>query len=362
MPFGDFAVLINAHSRRAQALAATPCMDYRDLFSQSTATETVGTRCANDVTVVSDRHGHSVSSRYSDCNGLLEYSSFDDELLVVISDIPSGLTGMSTQLTTDGDWLHLQYRIAGAGSESTLGHDKVRIPSGSCAIFRTPSGSTTIRDFAPEPWKAVCLYMRPSSVSRFFGISESSLAHEFRWMSESGHVGFRSHLMPIDLSGRAIIQDMMGTGFDRDFRRAYVKSKALELFCTTANRMRADRQPSNAKPSGWSGATDPVRAAIDIMKLEIESPLTLGSLARKVGTNRTRLAQIFRERTGVTVQAYWRKLRLEHARDLLATEQIPVTEAAARVGYSSISSLTRAFHKEFGYLPKEARRLSTIGL
>ncbi|GAA4107171.1 hypothetical protein GCM10023067_01660 [Aminobacter aganoensis] len=58
----------------------------------------------------------------------------------------------------------------------------------------------------------------------------------------------------------------------------------------------------------------------------------------------------------MTVQAYWRRLRLEYARALLSAEHIPVTEAAARVGYSSISSLTRAFYKEFGYLPKEARR------
>lgn len=350
----------NAHSRQAQARPATPHMDYRDLFSQSNAVDIVGTRCGNEVTLVSDRHGHSVWSRYSDCNGLLEYSCFDDEVLVVMSNLPNGLTGLSTQLTTDGDWLHLQFRIAGAGSENTLGHGKVRIPSGSCAIFRTPSGSQTIRDFAPEPWRAVCLYMRPRSVGNFFGIPESSLEHDFRWISESGDVGFCSHLMPIDTSGRAIIQDMMNTDLDREFRRAYVKSKALELFCTTANRIRANSQQKGARSSGWSSTPNLVRAAIDVMRLEIEAPLTLASLARRVGTNRTRLAQLFRERTGVTVQAYWRTLRLEHARDLLSTQQIAVTEAAARVGYSSISSLTRAFYKEFGYLPKDARRLSSV--
>ncbi|MBB6357241.1 helix-turn-helix domain-containing protein [Aminobacter aganoensis] len=330
--------------------------DYRDLFSQTFAVDTVRNRCGNEVALVSDRHGHSVWSRYSDCNGLLEYTCFDDDVLIVIGDRPKGLTGPSTQLTTDGDWLHMQFRMAGAGTENPLGQATMHVPSGSCAIFRNPSGIQTMRDFAPEPWKVVCLYMRPRSVNSFFGISSSNLSRDFRWMSESGDVGFCSHLMPIDTSSRAIIQDMMNTSLDRSFRRLYMKSKALELFCINASRVAESKQHSSGRSRGWSPTSNVVRAAIDIMKVEIGAPLTLGLLARRVGTNRTRLAQLFKEGTGVTVQAYWRRLRLEYARALLSAEHIPVTEAAARVGYSSISSLTRAFYKEFGYLPKEARR------
>jgi AraC-like DNA-binding protein len=352
----------HAHPHRPQARlkpangSHRQSFDYRDLFSQACAVDTVGNRCGNDVALVSDKHGHSVWGRYTDCKGQLEYACFDDEVLIVISDRPKGLTGPSTQLTTDGDWLHMQFRMAGAGTENPLGHAKTHVPSGSCAIFRNPNGIHTMRDFAPEPWKVVCLYMRPRSVNSFFGISSSNLSHQFRWMSESGDVGYYSHLMSIDIASRAIIQDMMGNTLDRDFRRSYIKSKALELFCITANRMNESQRLAGGRPSGWTPVSNVVRAAIDIMKLEIEAPLTLGSLARRVGTNRTRLAQLFREGTGVTVQAYWRTLRLEYARELLSRENIPVTEAAARVGYSSISSLTRAFYKEFGSLPKEARR------
>jgi len=334
--------------------------DYRDLFSQSCAVEWIEDRCANDAAIVSDRHGHSVWSTYTDCKGALEYACFDDEVLVVIGDRPKGLDRLSTQVTTDGDWLHFQYRIAGAGVDNPLGQGKMTIPSGSCAIFRNPSGLQTMRDVVREPWKVVCLYMRPGSVDRFFGISRSSLADEFGWMTETGDVGFRSHLMPLDVASRAIVQDMMSTTLDRDFRRTYVKSKALELFCITANRIREIGRTVGARPKRPSGPPNAVRAAIDIMKTEIESPLTLGHLARKVGTNRTRLAQLFRDGTGITVQAYWRGLRLKYAQELLSIENVSVTEAAARVGYSSMSSLTRAFYKEFGFLPKEARRTARL--
>lgn len=341
-----------------RALSAQPTpsrIDYRSLFDHTASSGILERRCTNDVISARDRSGHSIWSTYADGNGFLEYGCFGDDVAIVISDMPNGLSGQSTQLTTDGDWLHIQFRVTGAGTEIPSDQKRILVPSGTCAIFRCPDGSQTVRDFRPEPWKAVCLYVRPSSVEHFFGISAQSIASEFQWLVDEGNVGFRSNLMPIDMASRAVIRDVMNTNLEGDFRRSFLKSKVLELFCLTAHQMKARAEIPQASSYCLLSESSVVHAAINVMKLEIEQPLTLASLARRVGTNRSRLAELFREHTGETVQAYWRKLRLLHARELLSSQQLSVTEVAAQVGYASISSLTRAFVQEFGILPKDAR-------
>ena len=85
---------------------------------------------------------------------------------------------------------------------------------------------------------------------------------------------------------------------------------------------------------------------------ELETPLSLASLARRVGLNRTKLAQGFKATYGDSVHAYWRDLRLTHARELLKSGRVSVTEAAFSAGYADISAFTRAFTNKFRVGPK----------
>jgi AraC-like DNA-binding protein len=135
--------------------------------------------------------------------------------------------------------------------------------------------------------------------------------------------------------------------------------KALELFALIASHL----APSKDQGPAQLTKLDRQRIAQvrGILLEEMGRQLTLAQLARRIGVNRSKLAVGFKSTFGTSVQAYWRELRLCRARELLANEQMPVTEVAAAVGYADISCLTRSFQKRFGILPKDCKRSRGAG-
>jgi AraC family transcriptional regulator len=86
-------------------------------------------------------------------------------------------------------------------------------------------------------------------------------------------------------------------------------------------------------------------------------PRVLTDLAREVDRHPIYLARAFRARFGSSVGEYARCLRVERARRLLHHRALPISEVAARAGYSDQSHLTRDFRRAFGQSPGSYRRL-----
>lgn len=85
-------------------------------------------------------------------------------------------------------------------------------------------------------------------------------------------------------------------------------------------------------------------AVIEREQLYRDPNLTIFSLSRTIGTNRTYLTKAFRECYGETFSAHINRLRIEEAIRLLTeSPQMTLNEVAARVGYNSATSLYRNF-------------------
>ena len=94
-----------------------------------------------------------------------------------------------------------------------------------------------------------------------------------------------------------------------------------------------------------------VEEAVSILDEEWGVPPTITSLARRVGVNECYLKTDFRERTGLSIGAYVRKIRMEKALALIESSRCSVLQAATFVGYSNPSHFSRAFKRFHGYLP-----------
>jgi transcriptional regulator GlxA family with amidase domain len=95
-----------------------------------------------------------------------------------------------------------------------------------------------------------------------------------------------------------------------------------------------------------------VLSALALMEDEIESASGIGAVADRLGVSRDRLERAFRAETGEGPSRYFRRMRLRHARDLLAHSTLPVEEVALSCGYASAPSFARAFRAEFGLSPR----------
>ena len=63
----------------------------------------------------------------------------------------------------------------------------------------------------------------------------------------------------------------------------------------------------------------------------------------------------FRENLGLTPAAYGLTLRLAAARRMITDTHHPLAEVALRCGFSSASSLSRAFRAKFDRAPRDLR-------
>jgi transcriptional regulator GlxA family with amidase domain len=96
--------------------------------------------------------------------------------------------------------------------------------------------------------------------------------------------------------------------------------------------------------------------AIRLMEAHIDRPLTVSAIARRCGVTARTLELVFRRSIGETPGAYSLRLRLNAARRLVLDTALPMADIAARTGFSSASSFSRAFSAGFGKSPAALRR------
>jgi AraC-like DNA-binding protein len=85
--------------------------------------------------------------------------------------------------------------------------------------------------------------------------------------------------------------------------------------------------------------------------------LTPESVCRALGVSRTRLYQLFEPSGGVLHYIQRRRLLTAHAALSDPAEHRRIVDIAESVGFTSAANFSRAFSKEFGYSPREARNV-----
>lgn len=95
-------------------------------------------------------------------------------------------------------------------------------------------------------------------------------------------------------------------------------------------------------------------AFLQILISDLSNPeLDVNLIAHKMGYSRTRLYQKVKEMTDKPVMEIVRQLRLKKAVQIMAEEDLPISEIILRIGILSQSYFTNAFKKEYGNTPAQ---------
>lgn len=90
----------------------------------------------------------------------------------------------------------------------------------------------------------------------------------------------------------------------------------------------------------------------EFLKKEVERKITEKDLVQVAGVNISTIRRYFKTRFNVPPLTYHRKLRLQHARELIETGNNYIA-VNAKCGFKSSSGFRKAFIKEFGYPPSK---------
>lgn len=118
--------------------------------------------------------------------------------------------------------------------------------------------------------------------------------------------------------------------------------------------LESGRSPPTARPrrglAGWQLARVREKLA------EIATPTPLAELARLVNLSQYHFCRAFKEATGLPPHQYQVVLRMERAKELLATTRLSILEVSTAVGYADQSHFGAVFRRHVGATPSRFRR------
>ena len=118
--------------------------------------------------------------------------------------------------------------------------------------------------------------------------------------------------------------------------------------------IRLVRQQLGAPGAADGAAEDRWMAAMeDYLLARLDRPLTIEQVCRDNLIGRSQLHKRFHDQTGGGVMAYFSKLKIQRARQLIREGSLNVTQIAACLGYQSVHDFSRHFKQHTGMSPSQ---------
>ncbi|MCC5901873.1 MAG: GlxA family transcriptional regulator [Halomonas sp.] len=104
-----------------------------------------------------------------------------------------------------------------------------------------------------------------------------------------------------------------------------------------------------------------LKISLQLMKNNIEEPLSISEIANWVNISRRQLERLFCNYVNASPSRYYMELRLTRARQLLQQTNKPVAEVAVATGFVSISHFRNCFFQLFEVTPGQFRKSCQTG-
>lgn len=104
-----------------------------------------------------------------------------------------------------------------------------------------------------------------------------------------------------------------------------------------------------------------VTAAKKYIAEHLHEPLQLSEVAKKLYLSTAYFSRLFKGKTGMTFSDYLANCRVERARQLLSTTDLPIAEVSAAIGYQETNSFSRLFKTRTGQSPSDYRAAQRKG-
>jgi len=134
--------------------------------------------------------------------------------------------------------------------------------------------------------------------------------------------------------------------------RLLARAAGCEILAELCRLGGASLRPAKGGLAPWAQ-----RRSLELLRERFAEDISLDELAAEARLSPFHFARMFKESVGVPPRVYLTRLRMERACELLRETDIPITEIALDVGYSSNQVLARVFARHRHMSPSEYRRV-----
>ena len=192
--------------------------------------------------------------------------------------------------------------------------------------------------------------------------SRASLEHDARLLlvvrrsafTRIGGIEPDSETFHLPSALRAIVHAIRDSELTGETLSIYRLGKSIELLCETI-RVARDLLPLAGEGVLSLEDTRRIVAARRMIDERWNEKLTLDKIARACGLNRAKLTRGFREMFNCSIAEAIAEQRLDQAKQMLLTTNLPVSSIGYENGYLNNASFARAFGRRFGLSPSDFR-------
>lgn len=250
------------------------------------------------------------------------------------SEYPSG----SSLMPHKHEYYQIYYVISGEG-DFVVSNETVKLERG-MYLFTRPNdihGISNTRDVEGKPLRML----------------------EVKYVVFDNDFQDRLNQIPIVSQGSDIIEEMLKLVFKEGIETLpwYLEIATHTFIAALYFMIRSQKIEISTNPQK-SKVVEQIKENInENYKLEI----TLDQLAQFVGHSKNYICKIFKENTGMTINLYLNKIRIDKAAELLVNTNLDIAEISNEVGYNNIYHFIKTFKKIVGTSPGNFRKHELSG-
>lgn len=213
--------------------------------------------------------------------------------------------------------------------------------TGPCILINCAGSFHEVVEVSMADYESHVVFFHPRVLD---GLPEEMLFREYL---------FCSNLSALPLSNPQMQELVALTTFLSAKPYTQQKPLLLALFAAVAQLLKENTPIHASSDLGY------IFDAIDLLRTDQQ--ITLGQLAAQFHVCQTKLKADFKQLTGLPVMTYRNQIRLESARLLLESADLPQSQIAYQCGFTDESYFIRAFRKKYGITPAVYRRQQRNG-
>ena len=291
-----------------------------------------------------------------DGSGFWRFFSVTDDIFAVLTDC-SYATVRHEHVVAEGR-VEFHFLLEGPVELSLPhGHDATAPSSVSLIVCQQAPGMAYDVVCQPGAYKMVSLYVRPNLLEKSFGLNAPQLMVQQLLRPADGTIAVTEQ--KIDLEFLRVLRDLFEIDFDGARRLPLASARIIELLALSADAIDRSGRAEEELIVFTARELAMFNRAREVLSSDFSESQTIPKLARKLGTNATKLKSGFRLLYGTTIFAYRNRHRMDRAMHLLVAGELPIATVAHAVGFHHQASFTSAFRAHFGLTPKQARQRVT---
>lgn len=106
----------------------------------------------------------------------------------------------------------------------------------------------------------------------------------------------------------------------------------------------------------YVGSSSPVASAIDYIRRNLDRDISRSEIAEAIFLNPEYLSRLFKKETGIALNEFIVREKIEQAKSMLKGTDIPVSLIALKMGYTNFSYFSQVFKRHTGLSPLEYRQ------